>query len=149
MFTLTSPAFRDGETIPRRHTCDGENLSPPLAWSGAPEGTKGFALIVDDPDAPKGTFTHWLLFDIPASRSRFDEGLEPGSGGRVLINDFGEARYGGPCPPKGHGPHRYRFTLYALNTPAVRVRGETREELEEAVRPHTLETVTLTGRYER
>jgi hypothetical protein len=148
-FTLTSEAFRDGGDIPRRYTCDGENLSPPLAWSGVPEGTTGFALIVADPDAPGGTFTHWLLYDIPEDRTHFGEGLQAGEGGRALVNDFGQARYGGPCPPRGHGPHRYRFTLHALNTPALKLRGGTRSELEHAVQPHTLGTAALTGRYER
>ena len=146
---LTSAAFKEGGVIPRRHTCDGENLSPPLAWTGVPDDTSSFALIVDDPDAPNGTFTHWLLYDIPGNKGHFDEGLPAGQGGRVLINDFGNTRYDGPCPPKGHGPHRYRFTLYALAVQMLRLRGDSRSDLEEAVRSHTLESVTLIGRYER
>jgi Raf kinase inhibitor-like YbhB/YbcL family protein len=148
-FTLTSDAFREGEWIPRRFTCDGEDLSPPLAWSGAPDGTESFALIVDDPDAPRGTFTHWLLFDIPMDTTHFAEGMQPGDGGRTLPNDFGHVRYGGPCPPKGHGPHRYRFTMYAVNVPVLRLHGDKRKDLDEALRSHTLASVTLTGKYER
>jgi Raf kinase inhibitor-like YbhB/YbcL family protein len=147
--TLTSDAFRDGDGIPKRHTCDGANLAPSLAWAGVPRGTASFALIVDDPDAPGGTFTHWLLFDIPGHQDHFEEGLPPGKGGRALVNDFGHARYDGPCPPRGHGPHRYRFTLHALSVPALRLRGEERADLEAAIRDHTLESVTLTGTYER
>lgn len=148
-FTLTSEAFRDGDPIPRRYTCDGEDLSPPLAWSGAPDETGSYVLIMDDPDAPRGTFVHWMLYDIPFTKTGFEEGLPPGQGGRVLVNDFGKAAYGGPCPPKGHGPHRYRFTLYALNTQALKLYGGARRELEEAIEPHTLATAMLSGRYER
>jgi Raf kinase inhibitor-like YbhB/YbcL family protein len=144
-FSLTSSAFEEGATIPRRFTCDGDDLAPPLAWADAPAGTRSFALILDDPDAPHGTFTHWLLYDIPAATTELtDQAL-----GRVLQNDFGRAGYGGPCPPVGHGPHRYRFTLHALDVPSLTLRGRTREALDRALQTHTLGTARLTGRYER
>ena len=143
-FTITSSAFADGGTIPKQFTCDGDNMPPPLAWSGAPEGTRAFALIMDDPDAPKGTFTHWLLYDIPARTTAL-----PGEAGKSLRNDFGSSGYGGPCPPKGHGPHRYVFALYAVDVPLLGVTGETRQDLEETLRRHTLATAQTTGRYER
>jgi Raf kinase inhibitor-like YbhB/YbcL family protein len=144
-FTLTSSAFQEGEPIPRPFTCEGDDLAPPLAWSGAPQGTRGFALIMDDPDAPRGTFTHWLLYDIPATMSE----LREQGAGTALRNDFGRAAYGGPCPPPGHGPHRYVFTLYAVDVPALDVRGRQRAALERALQGHTLATARLTGRYQR
>jgi Raf kinase inhibitor-like YbhB/YbcL family protein len=144
-FTLRSSAFGDGDTIPRQFTCDGKDLAPPLAWSHAPQGTRSFALVMDDPDAPHGTFTHWLLYDIPATTAELREGVV----GKALQNSFGRASYGGPCPPPGHGPHRYVFTLYAVDVPALDLRGRTREALERSLRTHTLATARLTGRYER
>jgi Raf kinase inhibitor-like YbhB/YbcL family protein len=144
-FTLTSPAFVEGETIPRQYSCDGHNVAPPLAWSDPPDDTRGFALIMDDPDAPNGTFTHWVLYDIPATaRSLADQSL-----GKVLRNDFGRAAYGGPCPPVGHGPHRYFFTLYAVDLSSLTLNGRTRKALERALQSHTLQTARLMGRYER
>lgn len=112
---LTSAAFTDGSRIPRRYTGDGENLSPALQWSGAPPGARSFALIVDDPDAPGGVFHHWAVFDIPAGAQGLDEGVGPGEPLRFGQNDFGHAHYDGPRPPHGHGPHRYRFRLLALD----------------------------------
>lgn len=144
-FTLTSSAFREGEAIPRQFTCDGEGDTPPLAWSDAPDGTRGFALIVDDPDAPHGTFTHWLLYDIPATTTE----LRDQSVGKALRNDFGRSGYGGPCPPVGGGPHRYFFTLHAVDVPALTPKGGTRKALERTLQAHTLATARLMGRYER
>ena len=144
-FVLTSPAFLEGETIPRQYSCDGRNLAPPLAWSGPPESTRGFALIMDDPDAPNGTFTHWAFYDIPGTaRDLADRSL-----GKALRNDFGRAAYDGPCPPVGHGAHRYFFTLYAVDVPSLTLKGRTRNALERALQKHTLATAQLTGRYER
>lgn len=144
-FALASSAFRDGETIPTRYTCDGDDVPPPLTWTDPPDGTRSFALIMDDPDAPDGTFTHWLLFDIPARTTEL-----PGeSVSKTLRNDFGRSGYGGPCPPRGHGRHRYFFTLYAVGVRSLELQGESREDLSEALRPHTLATARLTGRYER
>jgi Raf kinase inhibitor-like YbhB/YbcL family protein len=144
-FRLTSSAFREGETIPRQFTCDGDDLAPPLAWSDAPDGTRGFALIMDDPDAPHGTFTHWMLYDIPAAAT----GLTDQPAGTSLRNDFGRSGYGGPCPPVGHGPHRYLFTLYAVDVPSLALKTKTRQALERVLQTHTLATARLTGRYER
>ena len=114
-FTLTSSAFKDGDMIPREFTCDGEDLAPPLAWSDAPEGTRSFALVMEDPDAARGTFTHWLLYDIPATTTVLWEQ----ACAKALCNSFGQADYGGPCPPLDDGPHRYVFTLHALDVPTL------------------------------
>jgi hypothetical protein len=144
-FALTSPAFLEGETIPRQYTCEGDNIAPPLAWSDPPGKARGFALIMDDPDAPNGTFTHWLLYDIPATATHLaDQPL-----GKALRSDFGRNAYGGPCPPVGHGPHRYFFTLYAVDVPSLSVNGRSRAALERALRTHTLATAQLMGQYER
>jgi Raf kinase inhibitor-like YbhB/YbcL family protein len=142
-FGLTSPGFADGANIPVEYTCDGADSPPPLSVSEPPDGVRSFALIVDDPDAPRGTFTHWLAYDIPAD-SHFDA-----TRGKTLRNDFGRDGYGGPCPPPGHGPHRYHFTLYALDVPALPLHGKTRRDLEAALATHTLATARLTGRYQR
>ncbi len=147
-FTLTSTAFSDGGPIPIRHTCDGEDLSPRLTWSGAPPRTASFALIMDDPDAPVGTFTHWLLHDIPAALAELPEGVKPGQVGITLKNDFGRPGYGGPCPPRGHGRHRYFFTLYALDVPSLGTPAS-RAALEAVMRGHILATARLVGTYER
>lgn len=144
-FTLRSSAFQGGETIPRQFTCDGNNLAPPLAWSDAPEGTRSFALVMEDPDAPHGTFTHWLLYDISQKTTELAEQ----AGGTALPNGFGRAAYGGPCPPPGHGSHRYVFTLFALDVSALDIHGRTREALERSLKEHTLATARLMGRYER
>ncbi|MBX5496468.1 MAG: YbhB/YbcL family Raf kinase inhibitor-like protein [Bryobacteraceae bacterium] len=149
-FQLTSSAFPEGGNIPIIHTCDGTNVSPPLAWSGEPEGVKSFALIVEDPDAPSRTWTHWLLYDIPAEVHELEQGFQPGRLGMSGSNDFGKLGYGGPCPPKGHGPHRYFFRLFALNVPSLGLRdGENRVGVELAIRGHVLGEAQCMGRYER
>lgn len=145
-FTLTSRAFDEGEPIPRKFTCDGDNAAPPLAWSDAPDGTRGLALVMDDPDAPHGTFTHWLLYDIPATATELTDGSVPG---KALRNDFGRSGYGGPCPPVGGGPHRYFFTLHAVDVPSLTLKGGTRTALERVLQAHTLATARLMGWYER
>lgn len=147
-FTLTSPAFSEGGTIPQLLTCDGQNRSPQLHWSHPPEGTRSFALIVDDPDAPNGTFTHWVLFNIPADATELGE-AESGIGvnGR---NDFQQDGYGGPCPPPNHGEHRYYFKLYALDVDELQLNASaTRQELESAMSGRVLGQTQLMGRYER
>lgn len=149
-FTLRTPAFAWGDLIPRRHTCDGENVSPALEWEGAPLSTKSFALIVDDPDAPAGAWNHWLLWDIPASTRSLSEGFVAGSLGVSGVNDFGKPGYGGPCPPRGHGPHRYFFTLVAMNAPSLGLAaGSARPALRRAMQGRTIEETNVLGRYER
>jgi Raf kinase inhibitor-like YbhB/YbcL family protein len=142
-FRLTSSAFADGAAIPKQFTCEGTDGPPPLTIVDAPEGARSFAVIMDDPDAPNGTFTHWLAYDIPAGRPELP------ATGKTLRNGFGRDGYGGPCPPPGHGPHRYHFTVYAVDIPTLPVRGDTRKALETALGEHTLGTARLTGRYER
>ena len=147
---ITSTAFRNGETIPKPYTGDGKNTSPPLQWSEPPAGTKSFALIVDDPDAPAGMWNHWLLYDIPASVHSLAQGYKPGQAGLSGANDFGKQGYGGPCPPKGHGPHRYFFKLYAVDVPALGLKaGVKRAEIDRALKGHVLAEAQHMGRYER
>jgi Raf kinase inhibitor-like YbhB/YbcL family protein len=152
-FQLRSPAFADGAAVPVRHTCDGEDLSPPLVWSGAPAGARSFALLCDDPDAPAGTWHHWALFDIPATTTRLDEGVpatETAGVMRQAVNDFGRFGYGGPCPPRGHGVHHYHFRLLALDVPSLGLAGRVRcREVERAARAHVLATAELVGTFRR
>lgn len=147
-FTLTSPDFTNGTMIPTQFTCDGEDKSPELRWIQPPEGTLSFALIVDDPDAPDGTFTHWLLFDIPAEAKLIPAG--PPKMGIAGRNDFQHLGYGGPCPPAHHGVHRYYFKLYALDVETLNLEaGAKREEIEQSMEGHILSTAELMGRFER
>lgn len=148
-FTLSSPAFAEGHAVPPRYTCEGDDVSPPLAWSGAPAATRAFALVVDDPDAPSGRFTHWLVADIGAERSGLGEAEGSGAGAAQGTNDFGRVGYGGPCPPRGHGVHHYQFHLHALAQPLKLSRGFTRRDLERAMRGHVLGTALLRGTCER
>ncbi len=149
-FKLSSPAFPDGGAVPKLHTCEGADLSPALEWSGEPGGTGSFALIVDDPDAPVGTWNHWLLWDLPASTHALPQGFKAGQAGESGTNDFGKPGYGGPCPPKGHGPHRYFFKLYAVKVPSLGLRrGAKRAELDRALQGRTLAEAQWMGRYER
>jgi Raf kinase inhibitor-like YbhB/YbcL family protein len=140
--TVTSTAFDEGGAIPARYGCDGEDVSPPLAWEGAPDGTMAFALILDDPDA--GGFVHWIVADIPASSPSAAEGASPGIDGR---NDFGRRGYGGPCPPSG--THRYVVTIYALSEPLSVEPGFSAGELRSAMEGRILATGRLTGTYRR
>ncbi|PYR90546.1 MAG: YbhB/YbcL family Raf kinase inhibitor-like protein [Acidobacteria bacterium] len=145
-FKLSSAAFADGADIPARHTCDGEDLSPRLTWKGTPPGTRSLALVMDDPDAPRGTFTHWVVYDLPSDLTELGEGSTQGIQGR---NSFGRSGYGGPCPPSGDRPHRYRFTLHALDVPTIALEHGTREQLEAKIDTHVLGTALLVGRYQR
>jgi Raf kinase inhibitor-like YbhB/YbcL family protein len=148
---LTSTAFGDGEEIPRAHSRDGGDASPPLTWSGAPEGTKAFALVCDDPDAPRATpWVHWVLADLPASATGLP-GAKHGASkdGVPGRNDFGELGYGGPAPPLGHGTHHYHFRLYALDQKLGVSRGVTKDELLRAMKGHVLAEARLTGTYRR
>lgn len=148
---LTSPAFEDGGLIPVRYTCDGEDVSPPLNWEGAPPEAKGFALVCDDPDAPIGTWVHWVIYDIPvcgglpeavATTDVTPEGAKQG------INDFKRTGYGGPCPPPG-SPHRYFFKLYVLDGELGLAPGATKGELLKAMGGRVLAEGCLIGRYAR
>lgn len=143
-FTITSPAFADGQPVPTQFTCDGNDAPPPITVSDAPKGTESFAVIMDDPDAPKGTFTHWLAYDIPT-----DGNALRATAGKTLPNSFGREGYGGPCPPPGHGSHRYYFRVYAVDVKALEVPGDGRDDLEAALKGHTLAKAGFMGRYER
>jgi hypothetical protein len=150
---LTSPAFFNGKTIPPRFTCDGEDLSPPLDWSGAPAGTRSFVLLCDDPDAPAGIWHHWAVYDIPPDWSGLAQGINRDAdkqGFKQAINDFPQLGYGGPCPPRGHGPHRYHFRLLALSVDRLPLGKEPPcREVERAARKHVLAEAVLIGLYHR
>lgn len=148
--TLSSPALQHGDSIPTEYTCDGANHSPALQWSGAPDGTRSYALILHDPDAPRGDFTHWVLFNIPAGVQELPKGAKPGAVGEAGTNDFGKLGYSGPCPPPGHGRHRYYFVLYTLDLDRLPVsQGAKRASVETALRGHVLGQGQLMGVYER
>jgi Raf kinase inhibitor-like YbhB/YbcL family protein len=145
---LTSPAFAHGQPIPPRYTCDGDNISPELRWSDVPAGTFTLALTCEDPDAPRGTFTHWVLWNLDPATGGIPAGhVPPGAGqGR---NDFGHVGYGGPCPPRGHGAHRYIFTLYAVARVITLPGGAAITQLRDALLGATLADADLVGTYER
>lgn len=154
--TFTAPPFASGTPIPREYTCEGDDVSPALGWTPVPEGTESLALIVDDPDAPGQTFTHWVLFNLPGDTTSLSRDLDveaefagqdpsPQEG----ANDFGDIGYGGPCPPPGDGAHRYFFRLYALDTVLDLEQGATKEQVTDAMDGHVLDETTLVGTYER
>jgi Raf kinase inhibitor-like YbhB/YbcL family protein len=145
-FALESNAFENAQAIPSRHSCESEDVSPPLRWMNVPEGTRSLALVVDDPDAPGGVFTHWLAWGLDPAAEGLDEAKPAPSEGR---NDFGTTGYRGPCPPPGHGRHRYVFRLYALDTDIDVGAGAAKAELEQAIEGHVLTTAELVGTYER
>lgn len=146
-FALTSDTFQQGQAIPVRFTCEGEDRSPPLRWGEPPAGTRSLVLIVDDPDAPNGLFRHWGAFNIPAAARELAEGT---SAPAEAQNDFGKPGYGGPCPPQGHGPHRYHFKLYALDADALGLpTGIGIKELEAEARKHAIGQAELVGTFER
>ncbi len=142
--TLTSPAFAEGEPIPLQFSCDGDDLSPELAWAGIPTGTASLVLIMDDPDAPVGTWDHWILFDIPADLTGLAQGGTAGTDGN---NSWNRTGYGGPCPPSG--THRYFFKLYAVDIILDLAVGTARGVLEAAIEGHILGYVELMGTYTR
>jgi|WetSurMetagenome_2_1015567.scaffolds.fasta_scaffold00234_14 Raf kinase inhibitor-like YbhB/YbcL family protein len=149
--TVSSPAFGSMQAIPPRHTCDGENVSPPLRWSGVPKNAKSIVLICDDPDAPVGTWVHWVCYDIPASVDSLAQAVPtadvlPG-GGRQGVNDFHAPGYGGPCPPSG--THRYFFNIYALDAMLGLPSGKIRRDVERAMKGHVLDSGELAGTYTR
>ena len=149
--TITSTVFTEGGMIPQDYTCDGEDISPPLTWSSVPDGTKSLALICDDPDAPMGTWVHWVLFDIPAHIMELPTKIPPEkiiqNGAKHGMNDFRKLGYGGPCPPGG--THRYYFKLYALDTEINLEAGITKAQLLKAMEGHILAEGQLMGRYSR
>ncbi len=153
VMTLTSSVFGEGEEIPQRYTCDGEDVSPPLHWDGVPAGARSLALIVDDPDAPdpaapKMVWVHWVLYNIPAAVSGLPAGaVELPKGTLQGVNDWQRIGYGGPCPPIGR--HRYFFKLFALDTVLPDMERPTKQELLEAMRGHLLAEAVLTGSYRR
>ena len=149
---LTSPSFRTQEPIPAKHTGEGADASPGLEWEGAPSSTKSFALICDDPDAPGGTWVHWVIYNIPAGTTGLSEGVsksDTGAGARQGVNDFGKVGYNGPMPPRGHGQHRYYFKLYALKTELDLKPRATKSQLEAAMKGQILAEARLVGTYER
>jgi Raf kinase inhibitor-like YbhB/YbcL family protein len=150
--TVTSTSFRSGGDIAKKFSCDGEDVSPQISWSGAPEGSKAFVLIAEDPDAPAGTWTHWVLYDVPAATTSFDEGLSKAEqlpdGLKQGRNDFRKIGYNGPCPPAGK-PHRYFFRLYALDRILNVKPGAARSEIEKAMQGHILAQGEYMGRYRR
>lgn len=150
-FRIESDVFNEGEMIPVKFTCDGENISPPLKWMDAPEATKSFVLIFEDPDAPAKTWTHWLLYNLPANQTGLRESVQNlkkfDNGALHGINDFKKYGYGGPCPPRG--THRYFFKLYALDCELDVDHGSTRKRLLETIEGHILGKAELMGRYKR
>jgi Raf kinase inhibitor-like YbhB/YbcL family protein len=150
--TITSPAFKQGEVIPTKYTRDGENISPPLEWHDAPPETRSFVLLVEDPDAPSGTFRHWAMYNIPAGESGLPEGVSSqGRGGTGEgVNGFGNARYDGPQPPQGHGPHHYHVRLAALDVPQLNIPPSAKaEDIWTKALPHIIAEAELVGVYER
>lgn len=149
---MTSSAFESGGTIPKKFTCDGPDVSPELTWNDPPAGTRSFALIADDPDAPMGTWVHWVLYDLPAETRSLPEDTpkqeQLSSGARQGRNDFPRIGYGGPCPPPGK-PHRYYFKLYALDAKLDLQPGATKAGVERAMQGHILAQGELMGRYGR
>jgi Raf kinase inhibitor-like YbhB/YbcL family protein len=150
---LKTTAFQQSQSIPEKYTCDGANISPELTWEGAPSGTKSFALICDDPDAPVGTFTHWVLYDLAADMTSLPENVAKkdqidSPKAKQGKNDFGESGYGGPCPPRG-SRHRYFFKLYALDSEIQVGPGAKKRDVEAAMKGHVLGHAELMGTYQR
>jgi Raf kinase inhibitor-like YbhB/YbcL family protein len=151
-FEVTSSAFTHGGVIPKKHTCDGTDVSPPLAWRAPPAGVQSFALVCDDAKAPGGTWVHWVIYNVPAAAQELPEGIAPDvrlpDGARQGRSDFRRPGYGGPCPPRGE-THQYSFRLYALDSMLDLRPNATREDLLEAMEGHVLGTAELVGRYGR
>ena len=150
--SVSSSAFQEGGKIPAKYTCEGQDISPALAWDEPPAGTQTFALIMDDPDAPVGVFTHWVLFNLPAATDGLPEAVPTQAqlqdGSLQVKNDFGRTGYGGPCPPSGR-PHRYQFTLYALDQTLDLMAGASKKQVLDAIQGHVLAQGRLTGTYQR
>lgn len=148
---LSSDAFPDGGAIPRRFTCDGDDVSPPLAWADVPMAARSLVLLCDDPDAPAGVWHHWAIYDIAPARTGLGEGAgDARADFRQGINDFRRPGYNGPCPPRRHGTHHYHFRLLALSVASLTLRGEpTCRDVEREARKHLLSEATLVGVYQR
>jgi len=145
---LTSSAFQNGEMIPTQYTCDGQDMCPPLEWEDVPAETQSFVLIMDDPDAPMGIWDHWIVYDIPASTRRFEEGMtELPEGSYHGLNSWGKTKWGGPCPPDRE--HRYFFKLYALDRALGYLGSPIKDQVLQEIRDHTLAEAELIGRYNR
>src|SRR6266404_2573122 len=145
--SLTSDAFGNGRPIPVQYKCDGPGKTPTLHWGAPPQGTKSLALVIDDPDAPSGTFRHWGVFDIPPSRRSIGDGQQAGT---EVTNDFGRPGYGGPCPPKGHGLHHYHFKLCALDVGSLGLNADAHiGDIEREAEKHAVGRGELIGTYER
>jgi Raf kinase inhibitor-like YbhB/YbcL family protein len=148
---LTSAAFGANALIPSKYTCDGQNLSPPLTWQNVPPAAQSLALFCEDPDAPGGTFIHWVIYNLPVTLTALPEGIPPHpgleQGGLQGKNDFGKIGYGGPCPPRG--THRYSFTLYALVQPLDLGPGATKQQVLRVMDGHQLAVAQMMGRYRR
>jgi Raf kinase inhibitor-like YbhB/YbcL family protein len=151
-FSLQSPSFSSGRPIPKKFSCEGSDTSPALQWAEPPANTQSFVLIADDPDAPAGTWTHWVAYDLPASLRQLPEGVSKQAGlaqsGAQGINDFGKTGYGGPCPPPGK-PHRYFFKLYALDAKLNLKPGAGKQQVESAMQGHVLGKAELMGTHQR
>ena len=149
---LTSSAFQNGADVPRKYTCDAEDISPLLRWEKVPAGTKAFVLIVDDPDAPGGVWVHWVIYDLPADTKELTEGTAKtealANGAKQGVNDFRRIGYSGPCPPPG-STHRYSFRVYALDAPTNLKRRATKQQVLDAMKGHVLGEAELVGRYKR
>jgi Raf kinase inhibitor-like YbhB/YbcL family protein len=143
---ISSPAFPNNGSIPKKYTCDGQNVAPPLAWSGVPQNARSVAVICDDPDAPSGTFTHWVLYDIPPSMQRLPEQPMIGTSG---VNSFGKAGFGGPCPPRKDPAHHYHFHVYALDLESIGAAGLSKEDALKKMSGHILAEGDLVGTYQR
>jgi len=150
---ISSASFADQRPIPAEYTCEGANISPALAWENIPPETKSFALIMDDPDAPAGTWVHWILYNLPGDKRSLPAHLPAAAdlpdGAQQGKNSFGRTGYGGPCPPPAHGSHRYFFRLYALDALLDLHSGASRAQLESAMKGHILDRAELMGLYER
>jgi len=148
---ITSSAFEDGDLIPAKYTCDGADVSPPLQWDAVPEGTKSIALICDDPDAPMGTWVHWVLFNLPSDAKELAQNIPAEetlpNGAKQGVSDFGRIGYGGPCPPSG--THRYFFKIYALDTQVGLEAGADKRQLLNAMEGHILGQGQLVGKYKK
>ena len=154
-WTIKSSVFAEGQEIPKKYTCEGEDISPPLTWSDPPEGTQEIVLIMDDPDAPVGVFTHWVIYNISPETKEAPEGVQTkgamnkrGGGPKQGLNDFGKVGYGGPCPPRGP-KHRYFFKLYALDAELNLEPRASKNDVEKAMKGHIIAQAQLTGTFRR